>query len=62
MFYCFRRENFLEMKVIGQFNNAFILTSFDNNLFMIDQHASDEKYNFEQLQRKAKIKTQKLYE
>lgn len=48
------------MEVIGQFNNAFIFTKFNDELFMIDQHASDEKYNFERLKRHAQIMTQKL--
>lgn len=48
------------MKIIGQFNNAFIFTKLDDEMFMIDQHASDEKYNFERFKRRAKIMTQKL--
>ena len=44
------KDDFLKMKLVGQFNLGFILVSLnDNNIFIIDQHASDEKYNFERL-------------
>ena len=45
----FRQEDFLKMKVHGQFNLGFIIASLDRDLFIIDQHASDEKFNFERL-------------
>lgn len=48
------------MRIIGQFNSAFIVARLDNHLFVVDQHASDEKYNFEELQRRALINSQKL--
>lgn len=48
------------MTVIGQFNKAFILTRLDQDLFIIDQHAADEKYNFERLQQLDKIEYQSL--
>ncbi|KAI4470714.1 dna mismatch repair protein mlh pms mutl [Holotrichia oblita] len=54
------RTNFLKMKIIGQFNLAFIIAQLENDLFIIDQHASDEKYNFEQLQAKTILETQVL--
>ena len=31
------------MNIITQFNKGFIVTSINNSLFIIDQHASDEK-------------------
>ena len=37
------------MNIIGQFNKGFIVTSINNPLFIIDQHASDEKKNYENL-------------
>lgn len=45
------KDDFLRMKVIGQFNLGFILVTLNlsDNVFIIDQHASDEKYNFERL-------------
>ena len=37
------------MHIIGQFNLGFIVARLGQDLFIIDQHASDEKYNFERL-------------
>ncbi|KAG5356840.1 DNA mismatch repair protein [Yarrowia sp. E02] len=52
------KNDFLKFNIIGQFNEAFIIVSDPENLFIIDQHASDEKYNFERLQRDTKIRPQ----
>ena len=38
------------MTILGQFNLGFIVTKLGDDLFIIDQHATDEKYNFETLQ------------
>lgn len=54
------QSDFLKMKIIGQFNLAFIIAQLENDLFIIDQHASDEKYNFEQLQATTVLETQVL--
>ncbi|EAL65478.1 MutL DNA mismatch repair protein [Dictyostelium discoideum AX4] len=43
----FKKEYFKQMIVIGQFNLGFIIAKLGNDLFIIDQHAADEKYNFE---------------
>lgn len=56
----FRKSDFREMSVIGQFNKGFIVTFLRNHLFLVDQHASDEKYNFERFQKKARVETQRL--
>ncbi|CAN4091434.1 unnamed protein product [Withania somnifera] len=45
----FKKEDFTRMKVIGQFNLGFIIGRLDQDLFIVDQHAADEKYNFERL-------------
>jgi DNA mismatch repair protein PMS2 len=37
--------------VLGQFNLGFILATLGDDLFIVDQHASDEIFNFERLQR-----------
>jgi DNA mismatch repair protein PMS2 len=62
-----RKDDFANMKVIGQFNKGFILVTKKkpNNkpgkdMFIVDQHASDEKFNFERLQRDTMIKKQPL--
>ncbi|KAG1691004.1 hypothetical protein DVH05_027287 [Phytophthora capsici] len=45
-----KKEDFKRMEVLGQFNLGFIIGKLDNDLFIIDQHASDEKFNYETLQ------------
>ncbi|KAK9733657.1 hypothetical protein RND81_04G082200 [Saponaria officinalis] len=45
----FRKRDFRRMKVIGQFNLGFIIGKVEDDLFIVDQHAADEKYNFELL-------------
>ncbi|XP_073722913.1 mismatch repair endonuclease PMS2 [Misgurnus anguillicaudatus] len=54
------KDMFKEMKVIGQFNLGFIITKLKSDLFIIDQHATDEKYNFEMLQQNTVLKGQRL--
>ncbi|KAI2635050.1 DNA mismatch repair protein MutL [Xylaria nigripes] len=69
------KSDFEKMKIIGQFNLGFILasrtaeensaamlekTGRDDELFIIDQHATDEKYNFERLQANTVVQSQKL--
>ena len=66
------KADFAIMRVIGQFNLGFILavrpgsshaqteTTASDELFIIDQHASDEKYNFESLQSSTTVQNQRL--
>ncbi|PLW30354.1 hypothetical protein PCASD_16108 [Puccinia coronata f. sp. avenae] len=61
-----QKSDFEHMEIIGQFNLGFIIarrrdesTSADD-LFIVDQHASDEKFNFEKLQRETKLTGQRL--
>ncbi|KAG0346228.1 Mismatch repair endonuclease pms2 [Podila humilis] len=96
------KSDFTRMKILGQFNRAFIVARLDSyasetteksvddddnnnngvdddmatskstkrteprlissDIFVIDQHASDEKYNFEILQAKTVFSTQKLFQ
>ncbi len=57
----FRKEAFTELQVVGQFNNGFIVARLGyDDLFIIDQHASNEIYNFETLQRTTVIRTQRM--
>lgn len=55
-----KKEDFLRMRILGQFNKGFIITELESDIFIIDQHASDEIYNFEMLQRGEKIQKQRL--
>ncbi|CAN9365445.1 unnamed protein product [Alternaria alternata] len=61
------KADFNEMRIIGQFNLGFIIavrpptsTSPTSDVFIIDQHASDEKYNFERLSATTTLVPQKL--
>jgi DNA mismatch repair protein PMS2 len=68
------KADFSSMHIVGQFNLGFILAvrpSSDarqngagmkesEELFIVDQHASDEKYNFERLQRETVVGNQRL--
>ncbi|KAJ4243577.1 ATP-binding mismatch repair protein [Fusarium torreyae] len=68
------RKDFLRMRIAGQFNMGFIIASRPANtrpdeelesaerdeLFIIDQHATDEKYNFERLQEIQTVQSQRL--
>ncbi|KAI0776511.1 hypothetical protein BD413DRAFT_602116 [Trametes elegans] len=65
------KADFASMDVVGQFNLGFIIVrrrksrgaaGHDmDDLFIVDQHAADEKYNFETLQQTTKIDSQKLF-
>ncbi|KAL1721545.1 MutL C terminal dimerization domain-containing protein [Schizophyllum commune] len=64
------KADFAKMDIVGQFNRGFIIArrrkqpesggSSMDDLFIVDQHASDEKYNFETLQQTTKIESQRL--
>ncbi|SCZ87335.1 BZ3500_MvSof-1268-A1-R1_Chr2-2g04801 [Microbotryum saponariae] len=70
------KQDFACMSIVGQFNHAFIIARrtrrstssggdktpipLQDDLFIIDQHASDEKYNYEDLQKSTVIQSQRL--
>ena len=61
------KEDFSRMRIVGQFNLGFIIAvrerqmdSDVEDVFIIDQHASDEKYNFERLQAETVMQVQNL--
>jgi DNA mismatch repair protein PMS2 len=58
----FNKKDFLNLEIIGQFNKGFILALLRDrgDLFIVDQHASDEKFNFELLSRTTKMHAQDL--
>ncbi|KAJ3372477.1 ATP-binding mismatch repair protein [Allomyces arbusculus] len=42
------KADFADMQILGQFNLGFILVRHGNwDLYIVDQHAADEKYNYE---------------
>lgn len=59
------------MEVVGQFNRGFIVARLSkiggeglgatDDLFIVDQHAADEKYNFETLQSTTRLESQRLF-
>ncbi|KAJ1651619.1 ATP-binding mismatch repair protein [Dispira simplex] len=55
-----QKHDFSRFRILGQFNQGFIISQLDRDLYIIDQHASDEKYNFETLQATAEITSQPL--
>jgi DNA mismatch repair protein PMS2 len=67
------KADFGLMEVVGQFNRGFIvarLSKIDggsegsgatDDLFIVDQHAADEKYNFETLQATTRLESQRLF-
>ncbi|KGO74651.1 DNA mismatch repair protein, C-terminal [Penicillium italicum] len=58
------KKDFAQMRIIGQFNLGFIIAvrpgEDHDELFIIDQHASDEKFNFERLQAETVVQNQRL--
>lgn len=68
------KSDFAKMKIVGQFNLGFIIAvreasppdasptapAQDDEVFIIDQHASDEKFNFERLQTTTVVQSQRL--
>jgi DNA mismatch repair protein PMS2 len=61
------KADFDRMHIVGQFNLGFILAirpASDNQdqdeLFIIDQHAADEKYNYERFSRTITLQSQRL--
>ncbi|EDR29212.1 DNA mismatch repair protein pms2, putative [Entamoeba dispar SAW760] len=49
-----------EIEIIGQFNKGFIIGKLGYDLYIIDQHAADEIYNYETLLKKDKLSVQTL--
>ncbi|KAF6004277.1 ATP-binding mismatch repair protein [Cyanidiococcus yangmingshanensis] len=56
----FHKDWFRDMEIIGQFNRGFLLARHESDLFIIDQHAADEKFIYEQLARSLRARKQHL--
>lgn len=56
----FNKSDFERAEIVGQFNLGFIVARVQDELFVLDQHASDEKYRFESLQKTTTIEEQPL--
>ncbi|QRG38455.1 hypothetical protein FDK38_002865 [Candidozyma auris] len=55
-----QKSDFSMMEVIGQFNLGFIVVKHDDRLFIVDQHASDEIFNYERLHKSLSLRAQPL--
>merc|ERR1719365_75618 len=55
-----KKTDFARMEIFGQFNLGFLIVGLGKDLFIVDQHATDEKYNFETLQQTTHIRPQKM--
>ncbi len=56
-----KAKEFLKLKIIGQFNKGFIVCLYNKqDLFIIDQHACNERYNLEKFTSLLKIDSQPL--
>ena len=56
----FNKHDSKNMEIIGQFNKGFIIGKLEDDIFIIDQHATDEKYRFENLMKNCKMRSQPL--
>lgn len=61
------KSDFAQMSIVGQFNLGFVLairppnnSVTSSDLFIIDQHAADEKYNFERYSNSLALEPQRL--
>ena len=54
------KSDFKRMYIIGQFNRSFIVTQLGKDLFIVDQHASDERRNFDDLLENSVLEPQQL--
>lgn len=51
---------FKELTVLGSYNTSFIVCRHETCIALVDQHAADEKFNFERLNHTTKINSQPL--
>ena len=56
----FHKSDFTSLSLIGQFNQGFIIAQKNSSLFIVDQHAADEKFLFETLQESTKLEKQPI--
>lgn len=55
-----RKTDLKQMFVLGQFNLGFVICKLGNHLFILDQHAADEKFRYEFCWKNTKVLTQCL--
>jgi len=54
------KVDFANIEVIGQFNLGFILCRHNTGLYIVDQHAADEKFNYEKFASTTILQSQPL--
>ncbi|QBM87111.1 DNA mismatch repair protein MutL [Metschnikowia aff. pulcherrima] len=54
------KNDFTKMLLVGQFNSGFIIVTHEGKLFIVDQHALDEIYNYEKLMKNLTLRAQPL--
>lgn len=54
------KGDFSKMEIIGQFNLGFLVCKLNEHMFVVDQHAADEKSRYEFNWKNTKIQTQPL--
>lgn len=52
----FTKNDFSRLEIIGQFNRSFIVCRLEARLFVVDQHAADERNSLERLLKKPREK------
>ena len=59
-----RYTNFPDLRVLGQLHDTYIVAETDDGMILVDQHAADERVNYERLQERFEddITTQELAE
>ncbi|WPK27576.1 hypothetical protein PUMCH_004969 [Australozyma saopauloensis] len=55
-----KKLDFCDMRIVGQFNSGFIIVTHQDRLFIVDQHALDEIYNYERLMKSLVLRAQPL--
>lgn len=55
-----KKADFCNMSLVGQFNSGFIIVTHRTRLFIVDQHALDEIYNYERLMKSLVLRAQPL--
>jgi len=54
------KKSFKEMEIVGHFNKGFIITRLNKHLFIIDQHATDERANYEEQLENSPLESQAM--
>ena len=59
-YYNFNKNDYSNLNIIGQFNLGFIVTELKGKLYLIEQHAANEKFNYESKLKNISLSSNKL--